>query len=82
MGIRVFDDLASTRDVKLERVVDVSALVRFLWAHLAIHIHDELLLTTHVQTPLINDLDPLPMLRQGNRILDDNVNLMRHTLDV
>jgi hypothetical protein len=43
MGIRVFDNLASAQDVKLERAIEVNPPVRLLWAHLAIHIHDELL---------------------------------------
>jgi hypothetical protein len=81
MGIRVFDNIASTRDVELERAVEVSPPVRLLWAHLTVHIHDELLLATQVHAPLVNDLNPLPILKQGNRILDDNVNLMRHAPD-
>jgi hypothetical protein len=34
-----------------------------------------------VHASLVDDLDPLPILRQGNRILDDNVNLMQHVPD-
>jgi hypothetical protein len=44
LGVRVFDNLASVRDVELECGVEVSTLVRLLWAHLTIHIHDEFLL--------------------------------------
>lgn len=55
--------------------------VCLLWAHLAVHIHGELLLVTQVHAPLVDDLDPLPILKQGNCILDDNVNLMRHAPD-
>jgi hypothetical protein len=46
MGIRVLDNLVSTRDVKLERAIEVHPPICLLWAHLAIHIHDELLLAT------------------------------------
>jgi hypothetical protein len=35
-----------------------------------------------MHTPLLDDLNALPILRQGSRILDDNVNLMWHALDV
>ncbi|CAM6028325.1 unnamed protein product [Sphagnum balticum] len=81
MGVRVFDNLASARDVELERGVEVSPVVRFPWAHLTIHIHDEFLLVMQVHAPLVDDFNPLPILRQGSRILDDNVNLMRHAPD-
>ncbi len=63
MGVHVFNDLASAQDVKLECVVKVHPLVRLFWAHLAVHIHDELLLVMQVHTPLVDDLDPLPILR-------------------
>jgi len=46
MGVHVFDDLALMRDVELECAVEVHPLVDLLWAHLAIHIHDEFLLVT------------------------------------
>ncbi len=81
MGIYVFDNLVSTRDVKLERAVKVNPPVHLLWEHLTVHIHDEVLLATQMHTPLVDDFNPLPILRQGNRILDDNVNLMQHALD-
>ncbi len=29
-----------------------------------------------VHSPFVDDLGPLPILKQGNRVLDDNVNLM------
>ncbi len=35
-----------------------------------------------MHTPLVDDLDPLPILRQGSHIVDDNVNWMRHAPDV
>jgi hypothetical protein len=63
MGVRVLDNLAPTRDVELECIVEVRPPVCFLWAHLTIHIHDELLLATQVHTPLVNDFDPLPILK-------------------
>jgi hypothetical protein len=81
MGVRVFNNLASARNVELECAVEVSPLVYLLWAHLTVHIHDELLLATQVHTPLVDNLNPLPILKQGSRILDDNVNLMRHAPD-
>jgi hypothetical protein len=81
MGVHVFNNLALTRDVELERAVKVSPSVRLFWAHLAIHIHDELFLAMQVHKPLVDDLDPLPILRHGSRIFD-NVNLMWHALDV
>ncbi len=46
MAVHVFDHPAPTRDVKLERAIEVHPPIRHLWAHLTIHIHDELLLTT------------------------------------
>jgi hypothetical protein len=81
MGVGVFDNLASARDVELERGVEVSPPVHLLWAHLTVHIHDEFLLAMQVHAPLVDDFNPLPILRQGNHILDDNVNLMRHAPD-
>ncbi len=81
MGICVLDNLASTRDVELECTVEMSPSVCLLWAHVAIHIHDELLLATQVHAPFVDDRNPLPILRQGSRILDDNVNLMWHAPD-
>jgi len=74
MGTR--DDLVRVQHVKLERVVKVCPPICLLWAHLAIHIHDELLLVTQVHAPLVDDFDPLSILKQGNRVLDDNVNLL------
>jgi len=50
-GIRVLDDLVLARDVKLECAVEVRLMVCFLWAHFAIHIHDELPLATQVSQP-------------------------------
>jgi hypothetical protein len=44
MQIYVLDDLAPTQDVELERVIEVHPLILFFWAHLAVHIHDELLM--------------------------------------
>lgn len=70
--------VCSIQDVELEHVVEVRPLVHFLWAHFIVHIHDELLLVTQVHASLVNNLNPLPILNQGSRILDDNVNLMRH----
>jgi len=61
MGVRVLDDLASTQ--KLVCVVKVHTLVCFLWAHLAVHIHDELLLVMQVHAPLVDDLNLLPISR-------------------
>ncbi len=81
MGVHMFDNFVLARDVELERGVEVSPPVRLFWAHLTIHIHDEFLLATQVHAPLVDDFNPLPILRQGSRILDDNVNLMRHALD-
>jgi hypothetical protein len=81
MGIRVLNIMVSVQDVEFKRIIKVRPLVRLLWAHLAIHIHDELLLVTQEHAPLVNDFNPLRILRQGNRVLDDNVNLMRHALD-
>jgi hypothetical protein len=78
MGVRVLDDHTLAQDVELECAIEMHPLVCLLWAHLAIHIHDDLLLMTQVHAPLVEDLDPLPILRQGNCILDDNVNLMQH----
>ncbi len=40
----VLDNLVLARDVELEHVVEVHPWVRFLWAHLVVHTHDELLL--------------------------------------
>jgi hypothetical protein len=34
-----------------------------------------------MHAPLANDLDPLPILKQGSRVLHDNVNLMQHASD-
>jgi len=65
------------RDVELEHAVGVRPPVRVFWAHITIHIHDELFMAMQVHSPLVDDLDPLPILKQGNYILDDNVNLMR-----
>jgi hypothetical protein len=45
MGIHVLHDLALTRNVELERVIEVRPRVHLFWAHLIAHIHDELLLT-------------------------------------
>jgi hypothetical protein len=59
----------------------VSPPIHLLWAHFIIHIHDELLLAMQVHAPRVDDLNPLPILRQGSHILDDNVNLMQHALD-
>jgi hypothetical protein len=81
MGICVLDNLASTRDVKLDCAVEMSPSICLLWAHFTVHIHDELLLATQVHAPFVDDLDPMPILRQGSHILDDNVNLMRHASD-
>jgi hypothetical protein len=51
MGVCVLDDLALTQDVKLEHVVEVRLPVRFLWAHLVVHVHDELLpINVHART--------------------------------
>jgi hypothetical protein len=33
------------------------------WAHFTIHIHDELLMATKVHSPLVDDLNPLPILK-------------------
>ncbi len=63
MGIRVFDNLASTQDVKFERAVEVNPPVRLFWAHVAIHIHDELLSVMQVHTSFVYEFDPLPILR-------------------
>jgi hypothetical protein len=35
----------------------------------------------YMHAPLVDDLDPLPILKQGSRVINDNVNLMRHALD-
>jgi hypothetical protein len=56
--------------------------IRLFWANIAVHIDDELLLVTQVHAPLIKDLNPLRILREGNHIPDDNVNLMWHTPNV
>ncbi len=63
MGVCVLDNLALTRDVKLERAIEVHPPVRLLWAHLVVHIHDELHLATKVHAPLVHNLNPLPILR-------------------
>jgi hypothetical protein len=62
LGIRVLDDLVLARNVELECAVEVRLVVCFLWAHFAIHIHDELPLATQVHAPFVNDFDPLPIL--------------------
>jgi hypothetical protein len=82
MGIRVFDDLMSTRDVELERAMEVCPLVHLFWAHFTILIRDKLFLAMQVHAPLVDNLNPIPILRQNSRIVDDNVNLMQHALDV
>jgi len=79
MGVCVLDDLSSTRNVEVERVVEMHPPIHLLWAHLAVHIHDELLLATQVHAPLVDNFNPLPILKQGNHVLDDIVNPMRHT---
>ncbi len=76
-GIYVLDDLALVQDVKLEHAVRVRPLICVFGAHFTIHIHDELLMATQVHSPLVDDFNPLPILKQGNCVLDDNVNLMR-----
>lgn len=63
MGIYVLDDLALVWDVKLEHAVGVHPPVCVFWAHFTIHIHDELLMATKVHSPLVDDLNPLPILK-------------------
>jgi hypothetical protein len=63
MGVLVFDNLAPMQDGELERAIEVHSHVFLLWAHLAIHIHDELFLATHVDAPFVDDLNPLPILK-------------------
>jgi hypothetical protein len=63
MAVHVLDHLAPTQDVKIERAIEVHPSIRLLWAHFTIHIHDELLLVMQVHTPLVDNLDPLPILR-------------------
>jgi hypothetical protein len=76
MGVCVFDDLASTQNVEVECAVEMHPPIHLLWAHLTVHIHDELLLATQVHAPLVDNFNPLPILKQSNRVIDDNVNLM------
>jgi hypothetical protein len=78
MGVHMLNDLALTQDVELERAIEVCPPIHLLWAHLIVHIHDELFFVTHVHTPLVNDFDPLPILKQGSHVFYDNVNLMQH----
>jgi hypothetical protein len=59
----------------------VNPLVHLLWAHLTIHIHDELLLVTQMHAPLIDNFDPLSHLKEGQSHFYDNVNTMWHTPD-
>jgi hypothetical protein len=66
MGVRVLDDLAPVRDVKLYHAIEVDPSVHLLWAHLVVHILDELFLVTQMHAPLADDLDPLPILKQGS----------------
>jgi hypothetical protein len=70
------------RYVELECAIEECPSVHFFWAHLAVHIHDELLLAMQVHAPLIDDLNPLPILRWGSHVLDDNVNMTWHALDL
>jgi hypothetical protein len=65
MGVHVFDDLAPMRDVKLECAVEVHPPIRLFWESFTVHIHDEFFLVTQVHAPLVDDLHPLPILRQG-----------------
>ncbi len=76
----VVNQLALILLVEYEQPLEVDPTVSLLWAF-HIHADDEDVLCVQIDQQCVSELDPIVVVDVLGRGLDDNVDLMRHTLD-